>query len=73
MTVALWIIAICEIIRAAQNALQIWTLRKETGMRKNAYQEFIKSLKESDKQFVKDLLDEFERQEGMKDDSSLSI
>ena len=68
MTVALWIIAICEIIRATQNALQIWTLRKETGMRKNAYQEFIKSLKESDKQFVKDLLDEFERQEGIKND-----
>ena len=68
MTAALWIIAICEVIRAAQNALQIWTLKKETGMRKNAYQEFVKSLKESDKQFVKDLLEEFERQEGKEND-----
>ena len=64
MKIAIWIIAICEIIRAAQNAIQLRVLRHDTGARDNAYAEFVKSLKMSDRQFVERMLKEFERKEG---------
>lgn len=63
MRIAIWIIAICEVIRAVQNMIQIMAIRHDTVGRDNAYAEFIKSLKQSDKEFVRELLDEFERQE----------
>lgn len=62
MTIAIWIIAICEIIRAAQNMLQIAMLKRDTGARDNAYEEFVKSLKATDKEFVEKMLKEFEEQ-----------
>jgi hypothetical protein len=64
MKIAIWIIAICEIIRAAQNAIQLKAIKRDTGARDNAYAEFVKSLKMNDRQFVKRMLKEFERQEG---------
>lgn len=64
MTTALWIIAICEIIRAAQNFVQIMTIRHDTQGRDNAYAEFVKSLKQTDREFVRKILEEFEKQEG---------
>jgi hypothetical protein len=64
MKVAIWIIAICEIIRAAQNAIQLKAIKRDTGARDNAYAEFVKSLKMNDRQFVKRMLKEFERQDG---------
>lgn len=63
MKTAIWIIAICEVIRAAQNALQLRALRSEKGMRENAYSEFVKSLKSTDREFAKSLLNEFLNQE----------
>lgn len=63
MTTAVWIIAICELVRAAQNMLQIAMLKKDTGARDNAYSEFVKSLKYSDREFVRKLLQEFEEAE----------
>jgi hypothetical protein len=63
MKIAIWIIAICEIIRAAQNAIQIKAIKRDTGARDNAYAEFVKSLKMNDRQFVERMLKEFERQE----------
>ena len=63
MKTAIWVIAICEVIRAAQNALQLRAMRSEKGMRENAYQEFVKSLKSTDKEFVKKMLEEFMNQE----------
>lgn len=60
MIAALWIIAVCEVIRAIQNMIQIMTIRKDTGARDNAYAEFVKSLNKTDREFVKDLLEEFE-------------
>ena len=63
MTTALWIIAICEIIRILQNSLQLVSLIKNRGKRDNAYAEFVKSLKQTDKEFVRNLLNEFEREE----------
>lgn len=64
MKTALWIIAICEVIRAAQNFVQIMTIKHDTKGRDNAYTEFVKSLKQSDREFVRRMLDEFEKQEG---------
>lgn len=63
MKTALWIIAICEAIRAVQNLLQLWMLKRDTGARDNAYAEFVKSLKQTDKEFVRQMLKEFERGE----------
>lgn len=64
MIIAIWIIAICEIIRAVQNAVQLWAIRHDTGARDNAYSEFVKSLKMNDREFVKRMLEEFMNQEG---------
>ena len=64
MTIALWIIAVCEIIRAAQNMIQIATIRHDTQGRDNAYAEFIKSFKQTDREFVRQMLEEFEKEYG---------
>lgn len=63
MKTALWIIAICEAIRAVQNLLQLRMLKRDTGARDNVYAEFVKSLKQTDKEFVRRVLEEFERGE----------
>lgn len=63
MKTALWIITICEVIRAAQNAWQLLIVKRDTGARDNAYAEFVKSLKQTDREFVKGMLEEFERGE----------
>ena len=60
MIVALWIIAVCEVIRAVQNMMQLAMVRKDMGARDNAYEEFVKSLKQTDREFVKRILEEFE-------------
>ena len=60
MIVALWIIAVCEVIRAIQNMIQIMTLRHDTEARDYAYAEFVKSLKQTDREFVRRMLEEFE-------------
>ena len=64
MIIAIWIIAICEVIRIIQNMMQLAMLKHDTGARDNAYTEFVKSLDKPDKEFVKDLLEEFEKQGG---------
>ena len=63
MTIALWIIAICELIRAAQKMFQISMVKHDTGARDNAYAEFVKSLKDTDREFVRKMLKEFEKGE----------
>lgn len=60
MIYAIWIIAICEVIRALQNAIQIHAIRQDTSARDNAYAEFVNSLKQTDKEFVRRMLEEFE-------------
>lgn len=64
MTIAIWIIAMVEIIRAIQNHIQLSTIRRDASARDNAYSEFVKSLKQSDREFVRQLLEEFDREEG---------
>lgn len=68
MVTALWIIAVCEVIRAVQNMMQLAMIRKDSGSRDNAYEEFVKSLKQTDKEFVKRMLEEFEEYEGEYDE-----
>ena len=63
MQIVLWIIALCEVVRIIQNAIQLRMLSRDRGARENAYSEFVRSLKNSDREFVRELLDEFERQE----------
>lgn len=59
MEIAIWIIAICEVIRAVQNLVQIAMLKHDTGKRDDAYAEFVKSLKMSDREYVINLLEKF--------------
>ena len=61
--IAIWIIAVCEVIRAVQNMIQIATIRHDTKGRDNAYAEFVKSLKQTDREFVRQMLEEFEKRE----------
>lgn len=69
MTIAIWIIAGCEIIRAVQNFIQIMAIRQDTSARDNAYAEFVKSLHQTDREFVQRVLKEFDEQKGEKDAS----
>ena len=64
MTIALWIIAICETIRIIQNSIQLASLMKDSKARDNAYAEFVKSLKATDREFVRRMLEQFEKEEG---------
>lgn len=63
MVVALWIIAVCEVVRAIQNMVQIRMVKHDSKNRDNVYSEFIKSLNDSDKEFVRKLLEEYENHE----------
>lgn len=62
MTVAIWIIAVCEVVRALQNAIQLRTVKQDKSARQNVYSEFIKSLKNTDKEFVENMLKEWEQE-----------
>ena len=63
MTTALWIIAVVETIRMIEQSLQLRLIAKDTGARDNAYAEFVKSLKTDDREFVRNMLEEFEQTE----------
>ena len=63
MTIALWIIAICEVIRALQNMVQLVHVKKSEKREINAYNEFFKRMKQSDREFVKNMLEEYEKME----------
>lgn len=63
MNIAIWIIAICEVIRMLQNILQLWLIKHDTGARDDAYKAFIDSMKADDKEFVANLLRELEREQ----------
>lgn len=63
MTIALWIIAICEVIRALQNMIQLVHVKKSEKREINAYNEFFKRMRQSDREFVKNMLEEYEKME----------
>ena len=66
MTIAIWIIAIVEVIRAIQNAIQLKAINnsERKALEKRAYEEFIASLKQTDKEFVEKMLKECEKELG---------
>lgn len=64
MTAAIWIIAACEVIRIVQNAVQLRMIKRDESQRQSAYEEFVKSLKQTDREFVRRMLEEFEKKEG---------
>lgn len=63
MTIAIIIIAVCEVIRMLQNAIQLHSIHQDTAARRNAYAEFVESLKDSDREFVHKLLTAYEKEE----------
>ena len=63
MAVALWIIAVVETIRMIEQSIQLRLIAKDSGARDNAYAEFVKSLKMTDREFVHRMLEEFEQTE----------
>ena len=63
MTTALWIIAICSVIRILQNGIQLSMLIGEREQRKRLNNEFIDSLKKDNREWVESTLADFlERQ-----------
>lgn len=66
MNIAIWIIAIVEVIRMLQNCIQIMQIKKANSRDSirwdKATDEFIKSLKKSDKEWLEDLLKGLEEQ-----------
>lgn len=62
MTVALWIIAVVETIRMIEQSIQLRLIANDTKGRDNLYDEMIKSFKKSDREYVRSLLEAFERQ-----------
>ena len=64
MNIAIWIIAICEIIRMLQNCIQIMQIIKANSnpQFERATDEFIKSLKKTDSEFVEDMLEKLKEQ-----------
>lgn len=63
MTIALWVIAVCEVIRALQNMVQLVHVKKSEKREINAYNEFFKRMRQSDREFVRNMLKEYERAE----------
>lgn len=67
MVIALWIIAICEVVRLIQNQLQLRSLWKSRSDTKNMQDEFIKSLTQTDREFAerfsKELMERLEETE----------
>ena len=62
MTIAIWIIAIVETIRMFCQYKQLKLIESDTGSRDRAYEEFIKSLKVTDEEFAKRMIEEWQKQ-----------
>lgn len=61
MEKALWIIAICELLRIAQNTLQLSMMLKEHEGRKEVEKKFIDNLVKTDETFAKNFAAEIEK------------
>lgn len=58
MKIAIWIIAICELIRLIQNSIQLFMMNnaRKNDQFKRATDEFIKSLNKTDIEFMADMM-----------------
>ena len=62
MTTALWIIAICEVLRMAQNCVQLIIQFSNRDLQKNLNNQFIDSLKQDNREWVENMLKQFEEE-----------
>ena len=60
MNIAIWIIAIVEVIRMLQNCIQIMQIKKANSnpQFERATDEFIKSLNKTDSEFMEQMLEQ---------------
>lgn len=63
MTTALWIIAICEMVRMIQNGIQLYTILTERDKREICYDEILKSVSMPDEEIAKKLMRKWEEEE----------
>lgn len=61
MTIAIWIIAVCEIIRVVQNIMQLYMVKHDTGARDDAYKAFVDAMKVDDREFMRNIFRELEK------------
>lgn len=55
---ALTIITICEVLRVAQNAVQLHALRQDQKRRMDAFADAVHSLRMTDREWVRRMLEE---------------
>lgn len=63
MTTALWIIAICEMVRMIQNGIQLYTILTERDKREICYDEILKSVSLPDEEIAERLMRKWEDDE----------
>ena len=63
MTTALWIIAICEMVRMIQNGIQLYTILTESDKREICYDEILKSVSLPDEEIAERLMRKWEEDE----------
>ena len=63
MTTALWIIAICEMVRMIQNGIQLYTILTERDKREICYDEILKSVSLPDEEIAERLMRKWEEDE----------
>lgn len=68
MTIALWIIAICEVGRLLQNFVQIRSIQRNANGYDRACDEFVKSLNKTDVEILEAVLDEYHRRTATADE-----
>lgn len=56
MTTALWIIAICSVVRIIQNGIQLYTILTECDKREICYDEILKSVSLTDEELAEKLM-----------------
>lgn len=65
MNIAIWIIAIVEVVRMLQNCVQIMQIKKANDNPNftRATDEFIKSLNKTDEKFISEMLEQLKEHE----------
>ena len=63
MKIALWIIAVVETIRMIEQSIQLRLIANDKSKMNNVYDELIKSFKASDREYVRNLLEAFDKQD----------
>ena len=59
MTIALWIIAMCEVIRMLQNALQLYMSKKATSEHNDFMDRAIDNMRKDNREWAIDTLNKF--------------